>query len=141
MDLETIQSMWVKDSQIDQDNLHDEASKIPSLHAKYFEMYNNIKLLRERAYTQESKVKLERHSYYTGKADPEVYEKDPFPYKVREKEALQRYMGADERVQSITLKIKYYDVMLTYLEDIIKQVINRSYMIKNIIDWHIFRAG
>ena len=49
MDLETIQSMWVKDSQIDQDNLHDEASKIPSLHAKYFEMYNNIKLLRERA--------------------------------------------------------------------------------------------
>ena len=49
--------------------------------------------------------------------------------------------GADERVQSITLKIKYYDVMLTYLEDIIKQVNNRSYMIKNIIDWHIFRAG
>ena len=58
MDLETIQSMWVKDSQIDQDNLHDEASKIPSLHAKYFEMYNNIKLLRERSYTQESKSKV-----------------------------------------------------------------------------------
>ena len=54
MDLETIQSMWVKDSQIDQDNLHDEASKIPSLHAKYFEMYNNIKLLRERSFTHKN---------------------------------------------------------------------------------------
>ena len=141
MDLETIQSMWVKDSQIDQDNLHDEASKIPSLHAKYFEMYNNIKLLRERAYTQESKVKLDRHSYYTGKADPEVYEKDPFPYKVREKEALQRYMGADERVQSITLKIKYYDVMLKFLEEIIRVVSNRTYQIKNAIEWNKFQSG
>mgnify|MGYP006229532377 FL=1 len=141
MNLETIQSMWEKDSQIDQDNLHDEAAKIPSLHAKYFDIYNNIKLLRERATSVENKVKLERHLYYTGKASPQVYVDDPFPYKVREKDAVQRYMLADEKVQAATLKIKYYDVMLTYLEDIIKQVSNRGYLIKNIIDWHNFRAG
>ena len=125
MDLETIQSMWSKDAQIDQDNLHDEAAKIPSLHAKYFDLYNNIKLLRERSVTK----------------DNEVYEKEPFPYKVREKDAIKRYMDADDKVQQTTLKIKYYDVMLTYLEDIIKQVGNRSYQLKNIIDWHNFRAG
>jgi len=84
---------------------------------------------------------LERHLYYTGKADPEVYVDEPFPYKVREKDAVQRYMLADEKVQTAVLKIKYYDVMLTYLEDIIKQVSNRGYLIKNIIDWHNFRAG
>ena len=44
MNLETIQSMWSKDAQIDQDNLHDEAAKIPSLHAKYFDLYNNGKM-------------------------------------------------------------------------------------------------
>mgnify|MGYP001454024818 FL=1 len=141
MDLETIQSMWSKDAQIDQDNLHDEAAKIPSLHAKYFDLYNNIKLLRERSITVDSKVRLDRWNYYAGKADPEVYEKEPFPYKVREKDAIKRYMDADDKVQQTTLKIKYYDVMLTYLEDIIKQVGNRSYQLKNIIDWHNFRAG
>ncbi len=141
MDLETIQSMWSKDAQIDQDNLHDEAAKIPSLHAKYFDLYNNIKLLRERSVAKDNKVRLERWNYYTGKADPEVYEKEPFPYKVREKDAIKRYMDADDKVQQTTLKIKYYDVMLTYLEDIIKQVGNRSYQLKNIIDWHNFRAG
>jgi hypothetical protein len=141
MNLETIQSMWEKDSQIDQDNLHEESAKIPSLHAKYFDLYNNIKLLRERAVATENKIKLERHLYYTGKANPEVYVNDPFPYKVREKDAVQRYMAADEKVQTATLKIKYYDVMLTYLEDIIKQVSTRGYLIKNIIDWHNFRAG
>ena len=141
MDLETIQSMWSKDAQIDQDNLHDEAAKIPSLHAKYFDLYNNIKLLRERSVTKDNKVRLERWNYYAGKADPEVYEKEPFPYKVREKDAIKRYMDADDKVQQTTLKIKYYDLMLTYLEDIIKQVGNRSYQLKNIIDWHNFRAG
>tara|TARA_B100000131_G_scaffold206278_2_gene198391 strand:+ start:1271 stop:1696 length:426 start_codon:yes stop_codon:yes gene_type:complete len=141
MDLETIQSMWSKDAQIDQDNLHDEAAKIPSLHAKYFDLYNNIKLLRERSVAKDNKVRLERWNYYAGKADPEVYEKEPFPYKVREKDAIKRYMDADDKVQQTTLKIKYYDVMLTYLEDIIKQVGNRSYQLKNIIDWHNFRAG
>ena len=141
MNLETIQSMWSKDAQIDQDNLHDEAAKIPSLHAKNFDLYNNIKLLRERSITVDNKIRLERWNYYSGKSDPEVYQAEPFPYKVREKDALIRYMDADEKVQQSTLKIKYYDVMLTYLEDIIKQVGNRSYQLKNIIDWHNFRSG
>ena len=127
--------MWSKDAQIDQDNLHDEAAKIPSLHAKYFDLYNNIKLLRERSITVDNKIRLERWNYYSGKSDPEVYQAEPFPFKVREKDALKRYMDADEKVQQSTLKIKYYDVMLTYLEDIIKQVGNRSYQLKNIIDW------
>ena len=133
--------MWSKDAQIDQDNLHDEAAKIPSLHAKYFDLYYNIKLLRERSITVDNKIRLERWNYYSGKSDPEVYQAEPFPYKVREKDALKRYMDADEKVQQSTLKIKYYDVMLTYLEDIIKQVGNRSYQLKNIIDWHNFRSG
>ena len=133
--------MWSKDAQIDQDNLHHEAAKIPSLHAKYFALYNNIKLLRERSITVDNKIRLERWNYYSGKSDPEVYQAEPFPYKVREKDALKRYMDADEKVQQSTLKIKYYDVMLTYLEDIIKQVGNRSYQLKNIIDWHNFRSG
>lgn len=133
--------MWSKDAQIDQDNLHDEAAKIPSLHAKYFDLYNNIKLLRERSVTVDNKVRLERWNYYSGKSDPEVYQAEPFPFKVREKDAIKRYMDADEKVQQSTLKIKYYDVMLTYLEDIIKQVGNRSYQLKNIIDWHNFRSG
>ena len=135
MNLETLQSMWEKDSQIDIVKLHEEAAKIPSLHAKYWDVYNSLKLLKEKAQTQECNIKLERHNYYTGKSDPEVYQAEPFPYKVREKESVKRYMDADERVQTIVLKIKYYDVMLSYLEDIVRQINNRSYQLKNIIDW------
>jgi|TARA_Y200000002_G_scaffold368047_1_gene360691 hypothetical protein len=135
MNLETIQSMWEKDSQIDQIKIHDEAAKIPSLHAKYWDVYNTLKLLREKAKTQESSIRLERYNYYTGKSSPEVYEAEPFPYRVREKDVIKQHLDADKRLQEITLKIKYYDVMLTYLEDIVRQINNRSYQLKNIIDW------
>ena len=135
MNLETIQSMCEKDSQIDIIKLHEEAAKIPSLHAKYWDVYNSLKLLKEKAQIQESKVRLDRHNYYTGKSPAEVYQAEPFPYKVREKEAVKRYMDADDKMQKIVATIKYYDVMLTYIEDIVRQINNRSYQLKNIIDW------
>ena len=141
MNLEKIQEMWDKDSHIDPDNLHDESLKIPQLHAKYYTLYNTITLLREKARESYNKVRLERYNYYTGKAPQEVYVEEPFPYKVREKDALQRYIEADEKLSSIDLKIRYYDVQLKFLEEIIRTIASRTYQIKNAIEWHRFQAG
>jgi len=141
MNLDEIQEMWQRDSVIDPDNLHDESLKIPQLHSKYYTIYNTITLLREKSRETYSRVKLERYNYYTGKAAAEVYEEEPFPYKVRDKEALQRHMDADERLNKVELKIRYYDIMLKFLEEIIRMISNRTYQIKNSIEWHRFQAG
>ena len=141
MDLEKIQAMGEKDSHIDPDNLHDESLKIPQLHSKYYTLYNTITLLREKAREQYSKVRLERYNYYTGKATAEVYAEEPFPYKVREKDAIQRHLEADDKMNKIDMKIKYYDVMLKFLEEIIRAISNRTYQIKNAIEWNKFQAG
>ena len=133
--------MWEKDSQIDPDNLHDESLKIPQLHSKYYTLYNTITLLREKARESYAKVRLERYNYYTGKATAEVYVEEPFPYKVREKDAIQRHLDADDKMNKIDMKIKYYDVMLKFLEEIIRTVSNRTYQIKNAIEWNKFQAG
>ena len=141
MNLEQIQEMWEKDSRIDPDNLHDESLKIPQLHSKYYTLYNTITLLREKAREQYNKVRLERYNYYTGKSPAEVYVEDPFPYKVREKDAIQRHLDADDKMNKIDMKIKYYDVMLKFLEEIIRAISNRTYQIKNAIEWNKFQAG
>ena len=141
MDLEKIQEMWEKDSHIDPDNLHDESLKIPQLHSKYYTLYNTITLLREKAREQYSKVRLERYNYYTGKATAEVYAEEPFPYKVREKDAIQRHLEADDKMNKVDMKIKYYDIMLKFLEEVIRAVSNRTYQIKNAIEWNKFQAG
>lgn len=141
MNLDEIQEMWQRDSVIDPDNLHDESLKIPQLHAKYYTLYNTITLLREKAKESYNKIKLERYQYYSGKAPAEEYVENPFPFKIREKDVLQKYMDADDRLSKIDLKVRYYDTMLKFLEEIIRTISNRTYQIKNAIEWHRFQAG
>jgi len=141
IDLEKIQSMWENDSKIDIDNLHEESLKCPSLHAKYFDLYNNIVLLRKKADQQKRKIRHEKHQYYSGKADPDVYIENPFPKKIRDKTDMERYLDADQSLSQITLKVEYYDVMLKYIEDILKQIHNRTYQIKNSIEFMRFQSG
>ena len=56
VDLEQIQKMWERDAKIDIDNLHTESLKIPTLHSKYYEIYNNIYLLRKKAEQQRKNI-------------------------------------------------------------------------------------
>ena len=139
--LETLQEMWEKDSKIDPDNLHIESLNIPSLHAKYFDLYNTLFLLRKKAEQQRKNIRHERYEYFSGKADPEVYIKDPFPKKIRDKDTMQKYMDADEKLSTTSLKIDYYDTMLVYIESILKVIQNRTYQIKNAIEYMRFTAG
>ena len=141
INLDKIQSMWQEDCKIDIDNMHEESIKVPQLHSKYHEILINLILLRTKAQKIQKSVRHERYEYYSGKADPEVYEREPFPKKVRDKDALIRYMDADDRVSDANLKVEYYDVMINYTESILKQISNRTYQIKNSIEWHKFQAG
>ena len=140
-DLETIQEMWEKDAKIDRDNLHDESLNIPSLHAKYFQIYNTIFLLRKKTEQQRKNIRHERYEYFSGKADPDVYIQNPFPKKIRDKDTMTKYLDADEKLSNASLKIEYYDTMLTYLESILKVIQNRTYQIKNAIEFMRFNAG
>ena len=141
MNLDKIQEMWERDAVIDPDNLHDESLKIPQLHAKYYTVYNTITLMREKARDQKAKIRLERYNYYTGKADPEVYVKNPFPKKIRDKDTMQKYLDSDESLSSVSLKIDYYDTILNYIESILKVIQNRTYQIKNAVEFMKFQAG
>ena len=140
-DLDTIQDMWEKDAKIDRDNLHDESLNIPSLHAKYFQIYNTIFLLRKKAEQQRKNIRHERYEYFSGKADPDVYIQNPFPKKIRDKDTMTKYLDANEKLSNSSLKIEYYDTMLTYLESILKVIQNRTYQIKNAIEFMRFNAG
>ena len=139
--LDKLQEMWEKDAKIDPDNLHTESLNIPSLHAKYFELYNTILLLRKKADQQRKNIRHERYEYFSGKSDPDVYIKDPFPKKIRDKDTMQKYLDADQKLSTSSLKIEYYDTMLTYIESILKVIQNRTFQIKNAIEYMRFQSG
>ena len=141
IDLETIQKMWNEDSKIDPDNLHTESLNIPSLHAKYYDLYNNLMLLRKKAEQQKRNIRHERYEYYSGKSDPDVYIQNPFPKKIRDKETMAKYLDADEKLSGVSLKVEYYDVMLKFIEDILKMISQRTYHVKNAIEYMRFQSG
>jgi hypothetical protein len=141
IDLVSLQGMWEKDSKIDPDNLHTESLNIPCLHAKYFDLYNTIFLLRKKAEQQRKNIRHERYEYFSGKADPEVYVENPFGKKIRDKDTMQKYLDADEKLSNCSLKIDYYETMLVYLESILKMISNRTFQIKNSIEFMRFNSG
>ena len=141
IDLDKLQGMWEKDSKIDNDNLHTESLNIPCLHAKYFDLYNTIFLMRKKAEQQRKNIRHERYEYFSGKADPEVYVEHPFPKKIRDKDTMQKYLDSDESLSSVSLKIDYYDTILNYIESILKVIQNRTYQIKNAVEFMKFQAG
>ena len=140
MNLEFIQELWEKDSVIDNELLHSESTKIPSLHAKYYKIYNNILTLQRAQETKFKVLRKEKWQYYSGKSSPEVYAEKPFDYKVM-KADLDKYFDADEDIIKCVAKIDYYQIMLDYLESILKTILNRTYQIKNAIEWQRFTRG
>jgi hypothetical protein len=51
------------------------------------------------------------------------------------------YLGSDDDLIKIQSKMDYYQVMLNYLDSILKSITNRTYQIKNAIEWQKFIRG
>ena len=141
LDIQAIQEMWKEDSKLDPDDLHNESLRIPELHAKYYEIFTNLLLLKKKCEEDKKQIRHRKYEYYTGKAEQEVYIEKPLDKKVRDKEHLQSCLNSDEEVSRINIKIEIYDVSLTFLQDIIKMIHSRTFQIKNSIEYQKFLSG
>ena len=143
MTLEEINEMWAKDARIDDTNLGSEATKIPQLHNKYYMLYSQ-EALRMRKYKAELKeLEFAKYEYYIGtmtEEDMKTRGWKPNPLKILRAD-VNKYIECDKEIIRISLKIDYHMQMANYLEDIIKQVNNRNFMIMAAIDWAKFQAG
>ena len=140
MNINEIETMWDEDCKIDPDNLHLESIKIPSLHSKYYQIYNNISLLKKLEENKFIELQKNKWLYYSGKADPEVYKETPFDHRVMKKD-LDKYMNADNDIIKSKTKIDYYQLMIKFLESIIKSIETRTFVIKNSIEFMKFVGG
>jgi transcriptional accessory protein Tex/SPT6 len=140
MDLETLQTMWREDAAMDLDNLHEEAIKTPSLHAKYHEIYNKFYLLKKKAEQDERNLKLQKFEFYTGRAEPEAYV-EAYQKKIVDKSHLEVVLGADSDLAKMRLKLDHYTAILEYLKDVLKVIHQRSFNIRAAIDFQKFTAG
>jgi|TARA_B100001094_G_scaffold323183_1_gene373599 hypothetical protein len=140
MTLEELQAEADKDLVIDDTELDTESLKTPILHNKYLQYYNKFNLLLKKSQWEERTLNREKWEYYTGKSDPSVYKEKPFDLKVL-KADVHIYINSDDDLQKIQAKVVYQEAIVNYLEQILRIINNRSFTIKNAIEWRRFTSG
>jgi hypothetical protein len=140
LNIDQIEEMWKNDSKIDPDNLHEEALRIPQLHGKYYEIQNKFYQRKKIKESDYNNLCAEKTLYYLGKADPEIYKVKPLDHRVL-KVDLPLYLNSDEELEKIKGQLDYCNYMMSYLSDILKMIHNRSFQIRDSIEWSKFIAG
>ena len=141
MNLESLQDMWKVDSVLD-DDLHDNDSlAIPQLHMKYMEYHNTYSLMKKEREMEMKRLLKEKWIYYKGKAPSAVYKEMPYDLKLTTKEEITMFIEADTDIQKCQYKIEYIDQVLFFLDGVLRMINNRTYHIKNAIEWKRFQNG
>jgi hypothetical protein len=140
MDLEQLQLEADKDLKINDTELDLESLKTPQLHNKYMKHYTKFKLLLTRTEDELRTIKRDKWEYYTGKADPSVYQAKPFDLKIMRTD-IDKYLEADIDIQKLSQKVAYLITVVDFLDRTLRVVVNRTYTIKNAIEWRRFTSG
>ena len=140
MDLEQLQLEVDKDLKINDTELDLESLKTPQLHNKYMKHYTKFKLLLTRTEDELKTIKRDKWEYYTGKADPSVYQAKPFDLKIMRTD-IDKYLEADIDIQKLSQKVAYLITVVDFLDRTLRVVVNRKYIIKNAFEWRRFTSG
>jgi hypothetical protein len=125
---------------IDVTKLQTESAETPLIYSRYMNQYNEV-LAKLKWYKMEYDILyLDKWKYYLGKSDPDVYLKSPLPEKVL-KSDVSMYISADSDIIDLKKKMTSYEIQEKDLEKKLKEISQRSFHIRNIIEWEKFQSG
>ena len=126
-------SEWREDAEM-ADDLMDEARKIPILHCKWLDKYQKMVLMKKEALYAFQMLYKEKYSFYMGREEecPDV--------KIMKNE-VPIYLNADVELNKAQGRLDLYDTYEKTLKEILNNINNRSFQIKNAIDWLRYSRG
>ena len=143
MSTDDISEIWAADSKIDETQLAQEAKKIPQLHSKYYNMYYKEALKVKKLRYDYKILELNKREWIDGSmAEEDLREFGWKPYQKKViRQDINQYIQADPDIIKLSLKIDYHSCRANYLEDIVKTIHSRNFIINNIIALMKFQAG
>lgn len=143
MTLDDIIQNWNTDSIIDETNIINETLKTTKLHHKYTTILaqEGLRILK---YREDMKIlKADKTRYYSGAMDvAEVKQRGWQPLQLKIiRQDVPLYLEADQDIVNLSLKIGQVEQKIKYLEDVVKCIHNRSFHIKNAVEWAKWQSG
>jgi len=138
-----IAELWAEDCKIDETQLAKESKRIPELHNKYYTLYYKEVLKIKKLKADYKVLEQDKREYYDGSmAEEDLRDKGWKPYQKKVlRNEVHKYIEADRDIINLSLKIDYHSERAKFLEDIIKTIHSRNFVIKNMIDIIKFQAG
>jgi len=143
MDTNDISSLWAKDSAIDETNLVGESKRIPELHSKYYNLFYREVLRVKKLKAEYKELEALKREYYDGSMAEEDLKAQgwrPYQKKVLRNE-VDKYIQSDKDIIRLSLTIDFHSANANFLEDIVRTIHSRNFIIKNMIDMLKFQAG
>lgn len=122
------------------DDLVGEAKRTPQLHHHYNVMLLDLSNKLSKLVIKHKKVYKEKWEYYMGKADSSIYVENPLPLRII-KTDVHHYLDTDENLSLLTEEIELLKNQIKFIEETIKQINQRTFHIKNSIDYLKFING
>jgi len=144
MKIEDIISMWQEDVKIDETELSRESLNIPLLHGKYLKHFSDERLKLRALKMKHKQLSTRLADYYRGDLNnPEDLAelgREPYQFK-RLKQEVSHYVDSDSEMIQLNTKVAYQQELVDILEEIIKAINTRGYVIKNSLDFLRFTSG
>ena len=125
---------------IDNEDLHQQSYKNQIIKPKWLDYKSKYKLMMFQSKAEHKRLYRQKWEYYGGKSDAKVYAAKPFDLKVL-KTDLGVYINSDEDVIEVEKKIIYYEIVIEFIDGVIKSIDSRGWDIRNAQDWKKFIAG
>lgn len=144
MKLDELIAEWQQDTIIDETELSRESIKIPRLHGKYLKMFSAERLKLRGMKLKQKQTNKKLIDYYRGDLNtPEdlaAISRDPWAKTVL-KQDVQYYVDGDDEMVDLNTRIAYQSELVEVLEEIIKSLNTRGFVIKNSLDFLKFTSG
>lgn len=142
--IDELMEEWKKDSKIDNTILDVESLKLSVLHSKYIEIYKQQKMREQKLNFDMSKLVKLKWRYYDGKLNgtDELVQLGWEP--MREKylrTEIGTMIDGDDDILEIKNKLAYTELFVDCCEKIIKEINQRSFNLKNAIEFMKFTQG
>lgn len=143
MTFEELQREWASDAQVDIHNLGVEALKIPKLHSKYYEYFISAKyrLAVMKNQVTELEFILEQFFAKTLTAEELNFYGLEYSDKVYLKQEIPKLVNCHRDMLDLKLKIAVQQEKVDFLKSVIGQISNRSFIIRDAIEFAKFESG
>ena len=135
---------WAKDSVIDETEPARTLAKTSSLHAKYLRILTHHNLIVKKLMADYTKLKRLKWEYYNGDLNnPEDLKEhgfEPLAKKILRPD-IPMYLDSDDQLNTILIKKVLHQEIVDACTSILKEVNNRTWQLKSMMDWERFVAG